>query len=107
MYYTPTDCAGNPMPDRKGQQFGPFVVARNPTGIWQLDHWPTGFRVLPSNTTPGKFGYNSLRRIASKLKNSPAFRATTPSNHANGTWPRTEAMADLLAAVKATQETTK
>jgi hypothetical protein len=93
------------MPDRKGQQFGPFVVTKNPDGEWQLDHWPTGFRLLPNTTLihGATFGYNRLRRIASKLKASPTFRAITPENWANGTWPKAEARADLLAAINQTE----
>jgi hypothetical protein len=103
MYYTPINANLKPMPDRKGHQFGPFVVVRNLEGEWQLDHWPTGSKILPNHMQPTQFGYNRLRQIASRLKTSTAFRTITLANYADGTWPRAEAKADLLAAINQTE----
>lgn len=77
MWYTPTSTKSTPLSDRRGQQFGPLVLTRTPDG-WQLDHWPTGLKVLPSAHFPFEpLGYNRLRRIASRLRHEPALRSIT------------------------------
>ena len=90
MWYTPTSQYNEPLPDRRGHQFGPLVLTKL-DNQWQLDHWPSGLRVLPSSTFPFEhFGYNRLRRIASRLQRCPWLRQI----HSN------EAPRDILYAVR-------
>lgn len=94
MWYTPTTAKNKPLPDRRGQQFGPFVLTHTEDG-WQLDHWPTGYRVLPSSAFPFEHpGYRRLRRIAFRLQHEPAFREITSNTPAHAE-PRTRAKAAL------------
>ena len=56
------------------------------TGRWQVDHMPSGKRVIP-NTSPAlasvSLGYNTARQLASRLASDPAWQFTAPPQTPN------------------------
>lgn len=103
MWYTPTFNNGvysYPAPERKGEQFGPFVLFKNEDEDWQIDHWPSGFRCLPNKRWPFLPNqYKLYRSIASRLKTQPVFREKwdppSPETRDNGRQVIEQTLADL------------